>query len=211
VNGVECCARVPYFAQWESPELVSSIVSGRISAADDPRWRDWGTDCVDEYAFWARRTCGVACLRMVLAHRSGAAPPPAKELKDDCLAAGAYVVEGTGVRGLVYAPFVDYVGRRWDLKATVETDLGVDLMADSIRSGHLVMLSVHRDICTPEVRVTERGGHLVLVIGVWSSGLVVHDPSGVANRSQSFVRLSYAQIEMFSAARGVVFRDVNGR
>jgi hypothetical protein len=68
---------VPYYSQWESPELVGEIVTGRISATEDPLWHRSGAADPAEYAWWAGRLCGVACLRMALHHWYGMTPPPA--------------------------------------------------------------------------------------------------------------------------------------
>ncbi|MFC7619687.1 hypothetical protein [Microlunatus sp. GCM10028923] len=65
---------VPYYAQYESAELIPALIAGTSSAADDPRWRDSGAESREEYAFWAPRTCGVACLRMIR-HAETEAPP----------------------------------------------------------------------------------------------------------------------------------------
>lgn len=66
---------VPYYAQWESPDLVPDIIAGTLSAADDPLWQKSGAASPEEYAFWSWRLCGMACLRMALDHWRGSAPP----------------------------------------------------------------------------------------------------------------------------------------
>ena len=48
-----------------------------------------------EYVEWANHVCGMACLKMVLSHRDGEAPP-LLELARRSLPYGAYVREGSG-------------------------------------------------------------------------------------------------------------------
>lgn len=194
---------VPYYSQWESPELVPAIVAGTVHAADDPAWRRSGAATREEYAFWSWRTCGVACLRMVLAHRDGSAPP-AMTLKDDCVAAGAYVVEGDAVHGLIYAPFVRYLQRRWSLPATVETSLTLDDAEAAVAAGRLVMLSVHPSVRSPGVEPGGKGGHLVLAVGTRPGGLILHNPSGLPNTSQEFTPIAHDVLDGYFAGRGIV-------
>lgn len=43
---------VPYFSQWESRQLVSDFLSGKLHPADDPLWHLSGAIDRDEYARW---------------------------------------------------------------------------------------------------------------------------------------------------------------
>jgi hypothetical protein len=194
---------IPYFAQWESAHLVAEFVNGTVLAVDDPAWASWGSETPEEYAFWAGRTCGVACLRMVLAHRDGSAPSPAL-ITRECVGAGAYVVEGDGVRGLIYAPFAEYVSTRWNLAATVHPHLTLPEVAAAVTSGRPVMISVHGSIRYPAGRPAGRGGHLVLVVGYVGDHFLVHNPSGLPGVSQEFFRMSAGELEGYFAGRGIV-------
>lgn len=194
---------VPYYAQWATPALVPQIVTGEITADCDPLWRTWGAATKEEYTFWSWRTCGVACLRMVLDFALGERPT-AKSLKDDCLSIGAYVMKPDYVHGLVYSPFVEYVHDRWNMKASVETELRSRAVAETVSMGSLVMLSVHPSIRNPACTPLHRGGHLVLVVGQWRDGLLLHNPSGDSD-SQQYAPVTFEALERFSAGRGVVF------
>ncbi|NUK27782.1 hypothetical protein HRW08_35180, partial [Streptomyces lunaelactis] len=68
MTGSTTTHRVPYYSQWESADLVPEFITGARSAADDPLWQKSGADSREEYAFWAPRMCGMACLRMALDH-----------------------------------------------------------------------------------------------------------------------------------------------
>jgi hypothetical protein len=201
--------QVPYFAQWASPELVQPIVEGQMTADRDPLWRTWGAGTRAEYAFWSWRGCGIACLQMVLGYEYGT-QATAKELKDDCVDVGAYVVKDDRVAGLIYRPFTHYARNRWGLSALVETNLTNDLAAQAVREGNLVMLSVHPSIRNPDTVPEQLGGHLVLVVGEWAEGLLLHNPSGFATTgTQRFASITFEALAQFSAQRGVIFNALN--
>jgi hypothetical protein len=114
---------VPYHSQWASPELVPEIIAGTRDAETDPLWSKYGAGTREEYAWWARRLCGMACLRMCLDHWQQTVPT-AMDLARECVEAGAYVHRGDGgLDGLIYAPFAAYATRRWRLEATVRPHL----------------------------------------------------------------------------------------
>ncbi|CCH32969.1 C39 family peptidase [Actinosynnema sp. NPDC047251] len=195
---------IPYFSQWESADLVPALLAGEVSAASDPAWARSGASTPQEYEFWSWRMCGIACLRMVLAHRDGSAPP-AMLLKDDCVVEGAYVVEGTSVKGLIYAPFARYVERKWDLAAEVVTAVGLVEVGDLVRRAKPVMISVHPSVREPAGTAGGRGGHLVLAVGAAPDGLLLHNPSGLPGKSQEFAFVRHELLDRYYAGRGVVF------
>ncbi|WP_051943963.1 C39 family peptidase [Streptacidiphilus rugosus] len=194
---------VPYYAQWESPELVRRIVTGGLAAREDPMWPRSGADSAEEYEWWAVRLCGMACLRMVLHHWRGTAPP-ALALARECTEAGAYVVHPDRVDGLIYAPFAAYVRHRWQLDAVVETDLDPAGLRARLDAGHLVMISVHPGIRTLDAAPPGRGGHLVLAVGHTEDALLIHNPSGWADTgTQRSAPVPWEDLDRFFARRGV--------
>ncbi|WP_369405337.1 C39 family peptidase [Streptacidiphilus melanogenes] len=166
---------VPYFSQFASPDLVPELIARTLAAEDDPRWAASGAASPQEYAWWCRRVCGMACLRMALVHWRGDAPGTV-ELAHECVAAGAYVVDGEQVEGLIYAPFAAYVRERWGLGATVETALEPADVRAHLAAGRLPMLSVHPSLRTLDPEPPARGGHLVLAVGHDDEALYVNNP-----------------------------------
>lgn len=194
---------VPYFSQWESPALVPEFVSGTTSAADDPLWESSGADTAEEYAFWAPRMCGMACLRMALGH-FGQPVPASVPLVREALDAGAYVRDGDQVHGLIYAPFAAWVASRWGLFAEARPRLSVEEVDAEVSRGRLVLLSVHKTIRTLDPSPTQRGGHLVLAVGAGPDHIAIHNPSGFPEQSQQFHQVPRADLGRFFAGRGVV-------
>jgi hypothetical protein len=199
---------VPYFSQFASPELVPELIAGTLPAEDDPRWAASGAASPQEYAWWCRRVCGMACLRMALVHWRGEAPRTV-ELAHECVAAGAYVVDGERVQGLIYAPFADYVRERWGLAAQVETALAPAQVRKHLDAGQLPMLSVHPSIRTLDPEPPGRGGHLVLAVDHDDEALYVNNPSGFPG-SQHGARVPWPDLDRFFARRGVVLSDPRG-
>ncbi|GAB3754248.1 C39 family peptidase [Microlunatus parietis] len=199
--------QVPYYAQYESAELVPGLIAGTITPADDPRWSRSGATNREEYAFWASRTCGVACLRMALGHW-GYAVPRSVPLARDLFVAGAYVRDGNSVRGLIYRPFADHVQARWGLRAHVEPTLTAGMVRRHLADGGLALISVHKAIRDPgTTQPPSRGGHLVLAVGATEDALLIHNPSGLPGTSQQYAPVSWGRLAAFSAGRGVLLGD----
>ncbi|MFF8574004.1 C39 family peptidase [Streptomyces sp. NPDC015408] len=194
---------VPYYSQWESAGLVPEFIAGRLDAADDPLWQKSGADSPDEYAFWARRMCGVACLRMALDFWQRPVPPAVPLVRELC-DAGAYVRDGDSVKGLIYRPFAEHVRARWGLSAETAPDLPAVRVREVVAAGGLALLSVHPTVRTPDVEPPSKGGHLVLAVGVSEEHVVLHNPSGLPGRSQEAAHVPWAGLERFYAGRGVI-------
>ncbi|MFD8978658.1 C39 family peptidase [Streptomyces sp. NPDC059564] len=194
---------VPYFSQWESAALVPEFVSGTASAAADPLWESSGAETAEEYAFWAPRMCGMACLRMALGY-FGQPVPASVPLVREALAAGAYVRDGDQVQGLIYAPFAAWVASQWGLFAEARPELSVEEVDAEISRGRLVLMSVHKTIRTLDPRPAQRGGHLVLAVGSGPDHITVHNPSGFPEKSQQFHQIPRVDLARFFAGRGVV-------
>jgi hypothetical protein len=91
---------VPYYPQWESAELAERFVEGSLDLADDPRWAASGARTPAEYGYWARKVCGLACLKMILAWR-GLPVPPTMTLVERALAWAADFARFYAGRGLL--------------------------------------------------------------------------------------------------------------
>ena len=102
---------MPFFSQWESRDITSDVLARGAAAAlaDDPNWASSGAATIDEYVQWASNLCGMACLKMILAARTGRAFP-LLELARRCTTYGGYTVSNTGqIKGLIYAPFIEFI------------------------------------------------------------------------------------------------------
>jgi hypothetical protein len=188
----------PYFAQWESEDLVPEFLAGR-DAATDPLWARSGAETAQEYARWAHHLCGMACLKMAMAARSEAFPIHA--LRRAVQPLGGYVEEADGnIRGLIYAGAVAWLQAR-GIAARIVLDEPIPQLA----RGQLYIASVHATIRTPERAPPHRGGHLVLLFGQDAEGrLRFHNPSGHTPETRRDVRLRPEDLTRYHAGRGIL-------
>lgn len=197
--------RVPYFSQWESRGLTLDVLAhgAAVALARDPNWASSGAATVEEYANWADHLCGMACLKMILAARDGKAHP-ILDLARACATYGGYTVNQAGaIKGLIYAPFVEFVRNDFSLEAEVVVDLPTEGIAQVLRRARYFIASVHPDIRWPDRVPPSKGGHLVLALQADAAGIMFHNPSGHDVASQEYVRLPPESFDRFFAGRGI--------
>ncbi|CAI1658270.1 hypothetical protein [Serratia proteamaculans] len=193
---------VPYVCQWATPELAADLIAGRVTLADDVNWARSGARDRAEYIEWANHVCGMACLRMVLSHRDGEAPS-LLELARRSLPYGAYVREGERIKGLIYAPFVEYVREQFALESEVRVGIEPEDLPQVLSQRRYFIASVHPGIRRPEQTPPQRGGHLVLVTAAEADCVTFHNPSGDSPATRQQVTLPLSSFGRFFAGRGI--------
>lgn len=193
---------VPYVCQWATPELAADLIAGCVTLADDVNWARSGARDRAEYIEWANHVCGMACLRMVLSHRDGEAPS-LLELARRSLPYGAYVREGERIKGLIYAPFVDYVREQFALESEVRVGIEPEDLPLVLSQRRYFIASVHPGIRQPEQMPPQRGGHLVLVTAAEADRVTFHNPSGDSPATRQQVTLPLSSFGRFFAGRGI--------
>ena len=141
----------------------------RTGPEDDPAWAGSGAADVDEYARWASHVCGMACLKMVLAARTGRVHPTLA-LARGSLPMAPIRWTATTSKGMIYAPFVRYVD--------MHVDLATAALPALLDEAEFFMASVHPSIRWPDQPPPKKGGHLVLVTRAGADEIVFHNPSG---------------------------------
>lgn len=195
---------VPYFSQWETPEMTLPVLAeGSAALLLDPLWRQSGAETIEEYARWAVNVCGMACLKMILAARGDLLPTLA--LARACTAYGGYVVNelDASIKGLIYAPFVTYVGERFGLSAETMTGVATESIPGLLAERPFFIASVNSGIRWPERMPPSKGGHLILVTAASADTVRFHNPSGHDAASQADVLLPLAIFDRFFANRGI--------
>ncbi|BEN20585.1 TPA: hypothetical protein ACGD5G_000642 [Serratia marcescens] len=180
---------VPYECQWASPELAADLIAGRATLAQDENWARSGARDRAEYVEWANHVCGMACLKMELARRS--------------LPYGAYVREGERIKGLIYAPFVEFVREQFALQAEVKVGLEAADVPALLQECRYFIASVHPSIRRPESIPPQRGGHLVLITAADAQSVTFHNPSGDSPATRERVHLPLSRFTPFFAGRGI--------
>jgi len=195
---------VPYFSQWETPEMTLPVLAeGAVALHRDANWKNSGAETIEEYARWAVNVCGMACLKMILAARGEA--HPILSLARACTRYGGYVVNeaDASIKGLIYAPFVTFVRERFGLVAEVRTELTTQTIPEILATHRFFIASVSSSIRWPEREPPGKGGHLVLVTAANEDSLRFHNPSGHERATQADVTLPLATFDRFFANRGI--------
>ncbi|MDR3125512.1 MAG: hypothetical protein LBU20_00330 [Candidatus Nomurabacteria bacterium] len=174
--------------QWASPKLVSDILDGRVKAADDPNWRDFGFATTADYDFWSWRICGLMCVKAVLDAYHLAERETVASLTEKGVALGGYKVKQD--EGWFYAPLVK-LARSFGLMGQVYGALSLEEIATAILDNHFIIASVHPGVIRGDLdRNPHDGkGHLVLTHGFrWDgvaiSGFFINNPSGRTAKTQ---------------------------
>lgn len=197
---------MPYFSQWESRDLVEKIITKQLNAGDDPRWKESGARTTDEYTSWSWSCCGMACLKMILAHKQHKIVPTVT-LGKKCLEYGGYTQPVEKSPGLYYKPFVTFVKNEYDLDAKAVGALTLAEIKRTISGEGYAMVSVTPEIRFPEDEPTTRGGHLVLIVGYDDRKQVMYlnNPSGF-KESQENVAIPYRQFMKFFDNKGILIK-----
>ncbi|GED69808.1 hypothetical protein BRE01_35100 [Brevibacillus reuszeri] len=197
-----------YFGQFESREFIPDFLSGKRHPADDPSWQTSGAADQNEYARWCSHICGMACLKMLLAQWRNITIPTI-ELTKRCQEYGGYTITEDGsIKGLIYRPFVTYIGEKFSLHAEVKEHTPIEEIYDLLGHGYVYLASVHPSIRTPEVTPPKQGGHLVYVFDKddRQREVIFHNPSGHTAASQENVHASLEDFSRFYANRGVLIK-----
>ena len=182
--------QIPYVSQYASKELAESYVKNAELLASDPRWRDFGAETPEEYAFWSRRICGMACFQMILLSLRR---PTSKlmELGKKAMTAGCYLLDPKNPKrlvGLLHKPFLKFIDK-FGLAGKLMWYIGPAVIAYEILNKNFVIASVSHEIRFRDARPEDKTGHLVLVHGFKMNGGIIagfyiHNPSGFYGISQ---------------------------
>jgi hypothetical protein len=192
---------VPSITQYASPSLIAAMTYAGHPRTEDPRWRESGAPDLETYAAWCSRWCGMACLRMALLARDGAAPT-LYELAVGSEKYGAYTDEPGRPGGLIYRPFAAYAWDQHRLLAEVIAELDPGRLAAELDAGRLVIASVHPEIRRPQNDPPGTGGHLVLATGHDGGAVTFHNPSG-HTPDTVVATLPLPVFDRFAARRGI--------
>lgn len=208
---------LPYFSQWGSIERNDDIIMRRtdlsqvevvLRRTDLSQLHDWASDgyrSSEEYLFWSRKVCGLACLQSLL-HGWTDVRLSMGELLALALDWGCYVMEPSGkVQGLIYRPFMAWVNSQFGFHCELIEHTPIQVSAREVGPGQVVIASVSPEIRDPTTNDPLRGGHLVLIHAARDGMVRFHNPSGYSKNSDS-ASLPMHVFERFHANRGILIR-----
>ncbi|WP_125520789.1 hypothetical protein [Streptomyces sp. WAC 06783] len=206
---------LPYVSQWGSLDRNDEVVMRRAAPSgldvflrhtDSSQLHDWASDGYhsrEEYLFWSRKICGLACLQSLL-HGWTDIRLSMRELLALALDWGCYVVEPQGkVQGLIYRPFMAWVSSQFGFTCQLVENTPIQESAQAVRPGQVLIASVSPEIRDPRTPAPRRGGHLVLVHAVHGGMVRFHNPSGYSHNADSAL-LPMRVFERFHAGRGIL-------
>ncbi|UGQ12463.1 hypothetical protein LO772_02275 [Yinghuangia sp. ASG 101] len=179
-----------------------------LSGTNPSHRLDWDSDGYrshEEYLFWSRRVCGLACLQSLLLSWTDVRLSM-RELLALALDQGCYVVEPSGaVQGMLYRPFMAWVSSQFGFICQLVERTPIQLSSREVRPGQVMIASVSAEIRDPDTSDPHRGGHLVLVYAAGDGVVRFHNPSGYSHNSDS-ASLPLHVFERFHANRGILIR-----
>lgn len=202
--------QLPYYSQFASRELISSIVGKLLPAQNDPNWMLSGALNPQEYELWSWNLCGMACLKSIL-DATHQVDFSLIELAKRCAEFGGYKITDKDIDGLFYKEFVEFIKTDFGLNGQVAAPLSIPQALEVISDDDFVIASVHPMIRDPKSTPPRKGGHLVLLTGydlTEGEGIItMHDPSGYYQKSQEFTTISLPDFDKFFANRGVIIEN----
>jgi hypothetical protein len=196
---------VPYFSQWETPELAEKIINKEISSEEDPKWKGSGAATKKEYANWSWSGCGMACTKMLVAHLHEE-DIPLVELGKKCANYGGYTLPVEDSVGLIYGPYTKFLAEEFKLTAEAVIPLIVPEIIEALSAGKYVIASVSPKIRHVSDKPVTRGGHLILMLGydLDKSLLYFHNPSGFTRETREYTSISLSGFKKFFGGRGIL-------
>jgi hypothetical protein len=192
---------VPYRCQWADRNIVDGLLAGEVAAASDVKRHDFGFTSDEQYEFWARRTCGLACFESYMLYLKLDVPQRAR-LVEEAIAYGAYILRPDGVDGLIYRPFIKLINERYGISGRLMPNCSVEDVAKEVASGAMVMCSVSPEIRNPAAVNERKGGHLVLVHGADDQHFQLHNPSGYSWNQENML-IEIENFDRFFAGRAI--------
>jgi hypothetical protein len=200
---------VPYFSQWESPQLAEGILSDEIDAKNDPNWKSSGAKTKEEYAIWSANACGMACTKMILAKEIGKVIPIV-ELANKSLLYGVYILPLEDSVGLLYGPYIKFLSKEYGFETKLVRPLTLNQIMYELSLSNYVIASVSPKIRHTNETPANKSGHLVLMLGydLNKKVLYFHNPSGFKPETQSYVMISFSDFYKFFSGRGLIVKNI---
>jgi hypothetical protein len=154
---------VPYLCQFAS-RARTRVRFEELPLESDPRWAEYGAESPAQYAHWARRSCGVVCVKIAVEALAGCPPQTIMNWVKAGLALDGYLTELRSDRpdrpiekGWKHAALAKLAVER-GCDAEMVAPLGLHDLVAHIQADRLVIASVTSElgktVPSPEVRAS---------------------------------------------------------
>lgn len=196
IDGIyEISPKPPYISQLANAQR--SKIDRFYGAIHDPEAaRRFGASNIDDFSYWAWRSCGVAGVQMVLkAQLEHEFDLSTMELVNEGLSLGGYNKQTD--TGWYHAALVQ-IAKNHGIKSWLGKFVASSQIAKLVLDGNYVLASVK----------SEQGGHLLLIFGVRIkngrlSSFLVHDPNNFSKDGDS-KEVSKVSFENLSTRRIII-------
>lgn len=198
----EVSPKPPYNSQLANAERDK--IDGFYEAINDQEAsKRFGASNLDEFSYWAWRSCGVAGVQMVLKAQLGHRfSKSTMDLVNEGLSIDGYdVAKDKGW----YHNVLAQIAKRHGIGSHLSKFVSASQIAKLVLGGNYVLASIK----------SERGGHLLLIWGVRIKNgklvsFLVHDPNNFTETGDS-KEVSKASFENLSTRRIVIFENKEGK
>lgn len=202
---------IPYICQFASPDLVADFVYDRFPLESDPRWAEYGAQSPEEYAHWAKRSCGVVCVKMAVEGITQQGSRSIMSWVRQGLSLDGYLTEIRADRpvekGWKHASLAE-LAQANGCSSKLVAELTIGGLAEHVRQDRLVIASVSSEL-GEDGPITRSSGHLVVVYGMEVreggeiKGVRLHNPSGRSPMLQAEALIPAARFVAAFSGRGI--------
>lgn len=204
---------LPYYSQYMNPEIGYQIFKGELNIEDDLNWNKFGSQDVSDYIFWSKRSCAIACLRMVL-NGFGNSIKNNYELVKQGLELGGYLINdinGNFVdKGWYHIPLI-HLARTYGIDGLIKNCSNINDLCESIILSQPIMASVSVNICDSLCSDASKNGHFIVIHGFkWSkrnkcTHILFHNPLGKNTKTSKNVLMNVEEFKNYFSGRIILF------
>jgi hypothetical protein len=194
-EGIRLPYEMPYYAQLASPDWLSRVFDDGGDPTGDPNWEAFGTTDADEYRYWAPRSCGIACVKMVVEALGGLPRPMMEWVKQGIDREGYRIrseadgsIKELGWSHTVLAALISAAG--FPARSAQTQPAGIIC---ALRRGMPVIVSITFELGTNRP-IAQNSGHLGVITGSdlesdQLQAVYIHNPSGRTEALRKYARI----------------------
>jgi hypothetical protein len=168
----------------------------------DKNWQQFGAPTKNEYEKWHSEVCGICCLKMVGDTYGSTSNISLYQLAMECKQKGGFEELSTGeIQGVFHQPLLE-LAKDYGLDGTVEGNLDIEKVIDSLQNDRFVILSLNKSKVNPKLK----GGHLVLVHAYdpETKTFLINDPEPILAKDGQNIKINSSRLSKLSNKKGLI-------